>query len=722
MNLTVTQFDAQWRHNAVRFFLNNYNGWVVPFGILVAIVMFFIPLPTFLLSILIIVNLALSISILGTSLFISSPMQLTSYPTILLLTTVFRLSLSVSATRSILMTGSAGVVIESLGHVTAQGSVIVGFVMFTMILVVQFMVVGKGSERVSEVSARFTLDAMPGKQMAIDADLRAGLIPQEQARKARQTLQKESQLHGAMDGAMKFVKGDSIATVIIALVNLVAGMIVGVGMQGLPFSVALNKYTIMTFGDGLAAIISSMLITLSAGLVVTRISSDESESDVGRDIVDQLFSNPKPWYLTTGLLAVLGLIPGMPNILLLLGAIGTGGLAYGLTRKQRGLPVLRTNSNAKNGEPQSQQQQQSETGDKAAEQKLEPTFAVPLALVLSADLTNLAHAESPIGKLLRAEIPKLRSSIYYDLGVILPECFISLNAPLKPFHFFVGVKEVPVIIESIRPNKLYVNDWAENIAVFGLTGENMPNPIDRRPGAWIPMEQQQQALTSGLKVWQPHEVLLLHLSRVMRDYAHEFVGIQETQAYLDFTAKGLPKLVEEVVPKVVNIQLLTEVLRRMVKEGLSIRDTKSVLEALGTAGKVEKNPAQLVEHLRACLKRYVTFRYTGGSNTLYVYVLDPDIEDVIRGAIRHTAHDSFLALDPVIVQDIIASIQHEIRQRAANAQRLVIVTDVEVRPYLRQIAEHDLPQLVVLSYQELAPDLNIQPIGRISMRPQQLAK
>src|SRR5919112_64190 len=577
--------------------LSRYGDLLLPVGVMLVIGTLFVPLPPALISLLIVVNLAVSVIVLATSLYITTPTQLTSYPTILLLTTVFRLTLSVSATRAILTLGTAGGVIEALGQITAQGSIIVGAVMFVTILVVQFIVVAKGSERVAEVAARFTLDAMPGKQMSIDADMRSGLITQEQARRARTALQKESQLYGAMDGAMKFVKGDAIATIVIAMVNIAGGLATGVLVRGMTFAQAGHKYTIMTIGDGLAAIISSMLITVSAGIVVTRVSTDEETSHVG------------------------------------------------------------------------------------------------------------------------AELPKLRSALYYDLGVLLPSCYVSGDAPLEPFKYFIAIKEVPVVYGSIRPDCVYVNDSADNIRVFGLEGEDVRNPADLKPGAWIPAAQRPIAEMAGLKVWEPAEVITLHLSMVMRKYAHDFIGIQESQALLDFAARGAPKLVEEVVPKVVTIHQFTDVLQRLAQEGISIRDVKSILDALSEWGRIEKDPVMLTEYVRSSMKRYISFRYTGGRDTLFVYLLDPEIEDVIRGAIRRTSTGSFLSLDPAIAHDILDAMRREIAELPPGAQKPVVITDMELRRFVRKMVELEFPTLTVLSYQELAPELNVQPVGRITMRP-----
>jgi type III secretion protein V len=707
MEKILAQFRALWselRRGNVSGVLARYSDLLLPVCLMLAIGTLFIPLPPAIISGLIVVNLAVSVIVLSTSLYITTPTQLTSYPTILLLTTVFRLTLSVSATRAILTQGTAGGVIEALGQITAQGSIIVGAVMFVTILVVQFIVVAKGSERVAEVAARFTLDAMPGKQMSIDADMRSGLITQEQARRARTALQKESQLYGAMDGAMKFVKGDAIATIVIAMVNIAGGLATGVLVRGMTFAQAGHKYTIMTIGDGLAAIISSMLITVSAGIVVTRVSTDEETSNVGSDISRQLLRNPRPIMIGAVLLIVMGLLPNMPHVPLLLVGAALGGVSYSLRRTQAAAA-------------KEEAERQAKAGAVGGQDELQPTFAVPLAVVVSKELTRLVDKATPAGTRFRAELPKLRSALYYDLGVLLPSCYVSGDAPLEPFKYFIAIKEVPVVYGLIKPDCVYVNDSADNIRVFGLEGEDVRNPADLKPGAWIPATQRTIAEMAGLKVWEPAEVITLHLSMVMRKYAHEFIGIQESQALLDFAARGAPKLVEEVVPKVVTIHQMTDVLQRLVQESISIRDVKSVLDALSEWGRIEKDPVMLTEYVRSSMKRYISFRYTGGRDTLFVYLLDPEIEDVIRGAIRRTSTGSFLSLDPHISHDILDAIRREIANLPATAQKPVIITDMELRRFVRRMVEIEFPTLSVLSYQELAPELNVQPVGRITMRP-----
>ena len=684
-------------------FWSQHRDVLFPIVALMALGTFFVPLNPGVIDLLVVLNLALTFVVATKSLTISSPIQLTSYPTVLLITPVFRLCLSVSISRSILETGKAGAIIETIGRFSAGGNLVVAFVIFAMILFVQFIVVTKGAERVAEVAARFTLDALPGKQMSIDADLRSGLINQDQARKSRASIQRESQLYGAMDGAMKFVKGDAIATIALAFFNIVGGLVIGVAYKGFTFSQAARKYTILSIGDGLAATISSMLIAISAGFVITRVASEEDRSSISADVLEQFLNEPKPVWITAFGIAALGLIPGTPTVLLLTVSTLLGAFAYALYRKQK------TN--------REQAEHLARAAGTSARDEIQPTFAVPLAVVVSKQLTQLVDPQTASGARFRSELPKLRSAIYYDVGVILPTVFVSGDAPLNANQYFIAVKEVPVGYGTIKPDSIFVNDSPEAISIFGLHGEDARNPADQSSGAWIPAYERQMAETAGLKIWEPIDFITLHLSHVMQRYAHEFVGIQEVQAYLDFTVRAAPKLVEEVVPKTITVHQLTEVVQRLVQEGISIRDFKSILDALSEWGRIEKDPVLLTEYVRSSMKRAISFRHTSGRETLYVYLLDPEIEDIINSAIRRTSTGSFLSLDPALAHDILNALRREISRRAPTAQKPVVVTDMELRRFVRKMFELEFADVAVLSYQELAPTLNVQPIARITMRP-----
>jgi type III secretion protein V len=688
--------------------ITQYSDIVMAILVLMILTLMILPVPTFVLSFLLVANLTLAFAILLVSIYIAEPTQLASFPTILLITTLFRLGLSIAATRLILLQGDAGAVIETFGKFVVGGNIIVGGVVFLIITLVNFLVITKGSERVSEVAARFTLDAMPGKQMSIDADLRAGAFDMAEARRRRMALARESQLHGSMDGAMKFVKGDAIAGIIITLINIIGGLTIGVLMRDMEMSRALKIYTILTIGDGLVQQVPSLLIAVSAGIVTTRVASDDPNSNIGKDISQQIMAQPKAIGIAAMLLFIFGLtflfVNASTSIPFFVMALAAGGIAYSTLRT--GVPVV--------GDLAIDVKDKDEIKQKQLRDP-QVSLTIPISVEVSKDLTPLIDLNQE-GKFLSDLVPKMRQLLYQELGVIFPGVQVTGNAPLAENSYLFRLKEVPVEIGKIVPGHILVNDGSENIRVYGLKGIDIKNPASGKPAAWVPVEQREQAKSAGLVVWEPQEVILLHLTGFLKRYAAEFVGIQETQNVLTVLSKVLPNLVQETVPKVVSIYQLTEVLQRLVQEEISIRDMKSILQALSEWGRVEKDTIMLTEYVRSSLKRYISFRYTGGNPILFVYVLDPEIEDAIRGAIRRTSSGTYIALDPAITQDILAAFRREIGNLPPTAQQPVIVTDQEIRRFVRRIAELEFRNLAVLSYQELAPELSIQPLARITLQ------
>ncbi|MFY9226713.1 MAG: type III secretion system export apparatus subunit SctV [Blastocatellia bacterium] len=687
--------------------ITQYSDIVMAILVLMILTLMILPVPTFVLSFLLVCNLTLAFAILMVSIYISEPTQLASYPTILLLTTLFRLGLSIAATRLILLQGDAGAVVETFGKFVVGGNIVVGGVVFLIITIVNFLVITKGSERVSEVAARFTLDAMPGKQMSIDADLRAGAFDMTEARRRRNALARESQLHGSMDGAMKFVKGDAIAGIIITLINIIGGLTIGVLMRGMEMSRAVKVYTILTIGDGLVAQVPSLLIAVSAGIVTTRVATEDSTSNIGKDISQQLLAQPKAIIIAAGILGIFGLtfffVHPSTSIPFFIMAFITGGIAYSTLKN--GIPVVGETAEAKEKEENKQK----------GSRDPQISLTVPISVEVSKDLTPLIDLNQE-GKFLSDLVPKMRQLLYQELGVIFPGVQVTGNAPVAENSYLFRLKEVPVEIGKIVPGHILVNDGSENIRVYGLKGIDIKNPATGKPAAWVPMEQRDLAKNAGLVVWEPQEVILLHLTGFLKRYANEFIGIQETQNTLSVLSRAIPNLVQETVPKVISIYQLTEVLQRLVQEEISVRDMKSILQSLSEWGRVEKDTIMLTEYVRSSLKRYISFRYTGGNPILFVYVLDPEIEDAIRGAIRRTSSGTYIALDPAITQDILAAFRREIGNLPPTAQQPVIVTDQEIRRFVRRIAELEFRNLAVLSYQELAPELSIQPLARISLQ------
>jgi type III secretion protein V len=656
-----------------------------------------VPLPTFLLDIFLTINITAAVTILMVSIYISSPVQIASYPTLLLITTLYRLSLDISATRLILLKADAGEVIRSFGMFVVSGNFVVGAVIFLIITLVQFIVITKGAERVAEVSARFTLDAMPGKQMSIDADLRAGIIDFHQARTRRETLARESQFYGAMDGAMKFVKGDAIAGIVITLINIVGGLIIGVAMNDMSASDAVQTYSILTIGNGLVSQIPALLISISAGMVVTRVASENKDANLGKDVAGQILGQPKAIAVASGLLTLMAIIPGLPKIPFFMLAGLTGSLAYGLFRAQKVQTVTA---------------EKSEAGVASVQ---DPTLSltVPLMLQVSSDLTPFVDRDTPNGKMFYEQFMTLRTTLYYDVGVIFPAIQIRGNTG-EPGSYSIWFNEAPIVSGQIRQDAVLVNDTVESIGVYGFKGENTRNPATGKRAAWIPREEAERARSVGLQVWDTQDILLLHLTQYLRKNAKEFIGIQEVQAMVSALKQHYPTLVEETVPKPVSLQTLTEILRRLVEEDVSIRDLKTILQSLCEWGRVEREVLALTEHVRAGLRTKICYQISRGRPLLFVYRLDPEFEEMFRNSVRQSAGGPYLAMDPALSQQVLAAARAHIGDLPPGAQRPVIITDGDIRRFVKRLLDFALSDVTVLSYDQLASQINLQPLGMIS--------
>ncbi|HVO62384.1 MAG TPA: type III secretion system export apparatus subunit SctV [Terriglobales bacterium] len=659
-----------------------------------------VPLPTFLLDIFLTINITVAVTILMVSIYISSPTQIASYPTLLLITTLYRLSLDISATRLILLNADAGEVIRSFGMFVVRGNFVVGAVIFLIITLVQFIVITKGAERVAEVSARFTLDAMPGKQMSIDADLRAGIIDFQQARTRRESLARESQFYGAMDGAMKFVKGDAIAGIVITLINIIGGLIIGVAMNNMPVMEAVQTYSILTIGNGLVSQIPALLISISAGMVVTRVASENKDANLGKDVASQILGQPKAIAVASGLLTVMAIIPGLPKIPFFILAAVTGSLAYGLFRAERIRAVAAEQSQA------------------AAAGKVESpqlTATIPLVLEASEALTPYVDVATDSGKKFYGQLLAVRNGLYYESGVVFPSIQVKGNSPGEQGSYAIWVNEVPVIRGQIRLDAVLVNDSAENISIYGFKGEETSNPATGKPAAWIARDQAERARAAGLQVWDTQEILILHLAHYLKKNAKEFVGIQEVQLMVSALKQSYPTLVEETVPKPVSLQLLADIMRRLVEEEVSVRDLKTILQTLCEWGRVEHEALALTEQVRAGLKRRICYQISQGRPLLFVYQLDPEIEEMFRNSIRQSASGAYLAMDPALSKQVMDAARAEIGDLPPGAQRPVIVTDGEIRRFVKKLLDFAIPGVAVLSYDQLTPQINLQPLGMIAL-------
>lgn len=679
--------------------LTRFSDLILVSCIAAMIGMMIVPLPTWLLDILLTVNMTIAVTILMVSIYISNATQIASYPTLLLITTLYRLALDISATRLILLKADAGEVIRSFGMFVVGGNFVVGAVVFLIITLVQFIVITKGAERVAEVSARFTLDAMPGKQMSIDADLRSGNIDAPEARRRRESLSRESAFYGAMDGAMKFVKGDAIAGIVITVINILGGLIIGVAMRNMEFMKAIQTYSILTIGNGLVSQIPALLISISAGMVVTRVASERENSNLGRDVAGQILAQPKAIAVAGGILFVMALIPGLPKIPFFLLATLTCGTAFGL------LKASRLNS-------------QSST---AVESVSDPdlTVTVPLVLELSESLTPFVNTATAAGRTFAQMFSEVRNALYYQTGIIFPPVQIKGNQPYSTGVYKIWMNEVPAWTGQIQVDAALVNATVAAISIFGLAGKDTKNPADDSAAAWIATSDIARARTAGLQVWETHEILLLHLTKFLRKYAREFVGLQEVQWMVTRLKAFYPALVDEVVPKPVSLQQLTEILQRLAEEGVPIRDLKAILQALSESGKAEQDAASRAERVRVALRQKICFHLSGGNPALFVYQLDPEIEELFRNSIRQGPSGPHLAMDPESVQRVFAAADSHLGNLPPTAQRPVILTDSDIRRFVYRLLSFHLPDVSVISYDQLTQQISVQPLAVIGLLEQQ---
>ncbi|MBH4186390.1 SctV family type III secretion system export apparatus subunit PcrD [Pseudomonas aeruginosa] len=682
--------------------------------LLAVVFMMVLPLPPLLLDILIAVNITISVVLLMMSVYIGSPLQFSVFPAVLLITTLFRLALSVSTTRMILLQADAGQIVNTFGSFVVGGNLVVGIIIFLIITIVQFLVITKGAERVAEVSARFSLDAMPGKQMSIDGDMRAGVIDVNEARARRAVIEKESQMFGSMDGAMKFVKGDAIAGLIIIVVNILGGIAIGVTQKGLSTADALQLYAVLTVGDGMVSQVPALLIAITAGIIVTRVSSDES-ADLGSDIGEQVVAQPKALLIGGLLLVLFGLIPGFPTLTFLALALLVGGGGYFMLWRQRaqasagsrdlpallaqgaGAPSAKARGKAGGGKPKA---------GRLAEQE-EFALTVPLLIEVDASLQERLEAMS-----LNEELVRVRRALYLDFGVPFPGIHLRFNEAMGDGEYLVQLQEVPVARGCLRPGWLLVRERAAQLELLAVPHEPAELQVPGEEASWVEQAHQDRLERSGCACLGLEQVLTWHLSHVLREYAEDFIGIQETRYLLEQMEQGYGELVKEA-QRIVPLQRMTEILQRLVGEDISIRNMRAILEAMVEWGQKEKDVVQLTEYIRSSLKRYICYKYSSGNNILPAYLLDQAVEEQIRGGIRQTSAGSYLALDPAITQAFLERVRQTVGDLAQMQNRPVLIVSMDIRRYVRKLVESDYAGLPVLSYQELTQQINIQPLGRI---------
>ncbi len=677
-------------------------------GVVISIIMMLIfPVSPHVIDLLIALNLSVSVSLLFVAIYIQKAVQLSMFPSLLLLTTLYRLGVNISSTRQILLHANAGKIIFAFGNFVVGGNYVVGGVVFLIITIVQFIVVVKGAERVAEVAARFTLDAMPGKQMSIDADLRAGLIDQQQARELRLGLAKESQLYGAMDGAMKFVKGDAIAGIVITAINVIGGLIIGVTMHGMSLAQSAKVYSLLSIGDGLVSQIPALMIAITAGIVTTRVSSEKKDAHLGKEISEQLLKQPKALMISGGLLFFMAFIPGFPTIPFLLLALMIGAIGYVFWYNARRVAAK---AGAGISSSDTDVPGHAVSGGGAEDYAL----TLPIVLEVGSAISLLIRKDKQGVTFIDQMIPKMRHALYQDLGVRFPGVHVRTDSPtFDANEYAIHLNEVPIVRGKIILKHLLTNESETTLRRYNIPFINSKGSLGM-PVLWVDEKYQEILQRAGIRFWTGLEVIILHLSKFYRQYASEFIGIQEVRAILEFIEKSFPDLIKEVT-RLVPLQKLTEILRRLVQEQVSIKDLRTILEALSEWAQSEKDTVLLTEYVRSSLKRYISYKYSLGQSVLSVYLLDPEIEDMVRGAIKQTSAGSYLALDPDSVQLILHSMRNTIQPTPAGGQPPVLLTTMDVRRFVRKLIEGEFPELAVVSYQEIVPEIRIQPLGRVQL-------
>ncbi len=670
---------------------------VIGMFLVLTVIILILPIPTFLLDVFITINIALALIIMFNALFAREALEMSSFPTILLFVTVYRLAINVSSTFAILRNADAGNVIETFGGFVGGGDLVVGVVIFAILVLINFMVITKGSERVAEVSARFTLDAMPGKQMAIDADLNSGLIDEMQARDRRQKIQDEASFYGSMDGASKFVKGDAIAGLIITLINLVGGILMGVINRGMNISDALSTYSVLTIGDGLVSQIPALLISLSTGILVTKVSRD---ADVSDTLLKELGSLPKVLYLAGGVLIFLGLVTPLNPVIV----------------SGFGLAVVLVGRNMQSNLQVAAIEEEIATEDVEAEEVRKPENVVsllqvdPIELEFGYGIIPLADVSQ--GGDLLDRVVMIRRQIALELGTIVPIIRLRDNIQLNPNQYIIKIKGTQIADGEIlfdhymAMNPGYVEEEIDGIETI--------EPAFRLPALWITEGQRERAETLGYTVVDPPSIIATHLTEVIKEHLHELLTRQDVKTLINNVNENHPTLVDELVPKLLSVGEIQKVLMNLLKEGISIRDLVTVFEILADNASVSRDPDLLTEYVRQSLKRSISAKFFD-VETNQVLTLDPSVEQLIMDSVKQSEQGTYLTLDPESMQRILDATGVEAEKLVASGRVPIILTSPIVRIYYKRMIEDRYPDIIVISYSELDPTIELQSVGMVTI-------
>ncbi|MCL5036822.1 MAG: flagellar biosynthesis protein FlhA [Chloroflexi bacterium] len=683
-------------------------------GVVIGIVgMLIIPLPPHVLDILLSLNIAASVITILISIYIKNPLEFAVFPPVLLVATLFRLALDVSATRMILLNGhikswdgkpvGAGEVIPAFGQVVVGGNLVVGFIIFIILIIIQFMVITSGAERIAQVAARFTLDAMPGKQMAIDADLHSGLIDAESAKMRRTEIEREADFYGAMDGAGKFVKGDAMAAVVIMIVNVIGGLIIGIVMHHMSVGDALNTYAILSIGNGLVTTLPAFLMSTSMGMVVSRAAS---EANLGTDLVRQITAQPRALKYAAIFLAILaglgiiGLFP-LPWVSFAVMAIifYVGGLL--LERQQKEMDV--------------QVQEVAEQQEKETRKKPESVVQImqvdPISLEVGRGLLSLVDPNQ--GAKLLERVTSIRRHIALEMGIVVPGVRFRDNLQLKPNAYVIKIKEIEVATGDVMVNQFLAIGPEEKLK--NLRGTHTVDPTYGMPGVWIAPENRGEAERQGCMIFDPVSVIATQLTEVIRSHGADLLGRQEVQALIDTVKKTHPAVVKELIPDQLALGEVQKVLQNLVRERVSVRDLVTILETIADNVTVTKDTEILTECVRVALSRVICKEYMNNEGVINVITLDPEIEQIIRMAIQRTEMGTFLALDPNIGQQILTATGREVAKLQEKGLQPILLCSPEIRPSVRKLTDRSFPNLVVLSWNEIAPRVNVNSVGMVSL-------
>ena len=665
--------------------------------ILAAIVFLIISVPSALLDVLLAFNMAVALVILFMALFSKEPLDMQAFPTILLFTTIFRISLNVSSTKLILGTGDPGNVVRVFGEFVGGNDLVIGIIVFLILILVQFMVINKGTERVAEVTARFTLDAMPGKQMAIDADLNTGAISDKEAMLRREKLQQESSFFGAMDGATKYVKGDATAGLIITVVNIVGGIIMGVMRKGMSINDALTTYTILTIGDGLVSQIPSLLISLSTGIIITKATKDK---DLSQELVEELFSMPKAFFMVGGAMIFLGVVTPLPWYIFV--PFGALLIVWGnIQKKKQDIGAI---------------EQEADSADEEANEIRKPENVTsllqvdPIELEFGYGIIPLADANQ--GGDLLDRVVMIRRQIAIELGTVGPIFRFRDNIQLNPNQYIIKIKGIQVSEGEIlfdhymAMNPGYVEEEITGIPTF--------EPSFHLPAIWITEGQRERAESLGYTVVDPPSIIATHLTEVVRSHIAELLTRQDTQNLINNLKENNPTLVEELVPKLMGVGDIQKVLQNLLEEGISIRDLLTIFETLADHAATTHDPDILTEYARQSLKRAISNKYFSGNDTSSVVTLDPAVEQEIMGAVKQTEQGAYLTLAPDRIRKIVDSVKQEVEKLENMGKMPIIITSPIVRIYFKKMINDYVKDLTVVSYNEIESNVELQSVGMVT--------